>query len=204
MVLELKYSDRNRSCKHIQIKTFSFGFCPQIRIYPFLRYRNPWTRWGTIYFSIIRPNVSLKLAKKHFYRNGQHRSFSQGRRDWSFFIFVSKITKDPESQSSHWILHKKSQIFNIPFSLYFIQVFVKNITTFFKSTVPVILVTGTVFNNFFVITFSVADPGCLSRIWIRPFFGILAPDPTVYYPGSRIRILQIREGKNKLTFFMLE
>jgi hypothetical protein len=43
---------------------------------------------------------------------------------------------------------------------------------------------------------SVADPGCLS--WIRscPFFGIPDPDPSVFYPGSRIRILQIREGKN--------
>jgi hypothetical protein len=45
---------------------------------------------------------------------------------------------------------------------------------------------------------SVADPGCLSRI--------PDPDPTIFwypgsgsdlfYPGSRIRILQIREGKN--------
>jgi hypothetical protein len=37
-----------------------------------------------------------------------------------------------------------------------------------------------------------------SRIRIRPFFGI--PDPgsgsDLFYPGSRIRILQIREGKN--------
>jgi hypothetical protein len=31
---------------------------------------------------------------------------------------------------------------------------------------------------------SVADPGCLSRIRIRPVFGIPDPDPTVFYPRS--------------------
>jgi hypothetical protein len=38
-------------------------------------------------------------------------------------------------------------------------------------------------------SYSVADPGCLSRI--------PDPDPTIFwYPGSRIRVLQIRKGKN--------
>jgi hypothetical protein len=37
MVLELKKFDRNRNCKHANIKTFSFGYSPPIRIYPFLR-----------------------------------------------------------------------------------------------------------------------------------------------------------------------
>jgi hypothetical protein len=55
------------------------------------------------------------------------------------------------------------------------------------------------FVNFGIIVFpcffsSVADPGCLSRIRIRPFFCIPDPDPTVFYPESRIRVLQIRKG----------
>jgi hypothetical protein len=29
---------------------------------------------------------------------------------------------------------------------------------------------------------SVADPGCLSRIRIQPFFGIPDPDPTSFIP----------------------
>jgi hypothetical protein len=38
--------------------------------------------------------------------------------------------------------------------------------------------------NQMILVPSVADPGCLSRIRIRPFFSIPDPDPTVIYPGS--------------------
>ncbi len=37
---------------------------------------------------------------------------------------------------------------------------------------------------FLILFFSVADPGCLSRIWIFP---IPDPDSNVFHPGSRIR-----------------
>jgi hypothetical protein len=37
-------------------------------------------------------------------------------------------------------------------------------------------------------TFSVADPGCLSRI----------PDPTFYHPGSRIRTVSIPDPGSRI------
>jgi len=45
---------------------------------------------------------------------------------------------------------------------------------------------------FLLLFFSVADPGCLSRIWIFP---IPDPDPNVFHPVSRIRNLSILTQK---------
>jgi hypothetical protein len=71
----------------------------------------------------------------------------------------------------------------------------------FVSDIPVTLVTS---ERYYRHSTSVADPGCLSRIRIRPFFDI--PDPGSDCLLSRIPILQIRKWKNKLTgpFFMQE